>query len=104
MGKAEGYVENYLVAQCKKHEAICMKFTSPGTNGVPDRIVVGHGLVLFVELKAPGETCRPLQVKIQDRITNHGGDVRVIDSREQVDDLMKELLDRCTLTHHDHDL
>lgn len=31
------------------------KFTSPGKRGVPDRIFIKNGFVLFIEIKRPGE-------------------------------------------------
>lgn len=43
------------------------KFTSPGFDGVPDRLILlPGGKVAFIELKAPGKTLRPLQVRRKD--------------------------------------
>jgi len=68
------------------------KWVSPGNNGVPDRIViVPGGRVVFVELKAPGKKPTQLQQFQQDRLRAMGCDVRVIDSREGVDELIREL-------------
>ncbi len=90
MGKAEGYVEEYLYARVKENRGMCLKFTS-GINGVPDRVVILAGRTLFVETKAPGKKPRPLQVAQMAKMTKAGADVRVIDTREQVDDLILEL-------------
>ena len=43
---------------------LALKFISPGYAGVPDRIVLmPGGMMCFVELKAPGEKMRPLQMR-----------------------------------------
>ena len=52
--------ESELEAKVRKYATskgcLFWKFTSPGTNGVPDRIIIGPGgQMAFLELKAPGE-------------------------------------------------
>ena len=91
MGKPEDYVEGYLRRQATNRGWLCYKFTSPGTSGVPDRIVIGNGLVVFAELKAPGEKPRPLQVKRIRDMRKRGARVEVIDSREGVDELIESM-------------
>ena len=42
---------------------ICPKLVSPGFDGMPDRMVLlPNGRIGFVEVKAPGEKPRPLQL------------------------------------------
>lgn len=92
MGAPEAYVEKYLVAEIAAIGGRAMKFTSPGTSGVPDRVVMAPGAhTLFVELKRPGGRPRPLQVVTIEAMRESGADVRVIDTREGVDDLVREL-------------
>ena len=58
----EKTIEQKLTATVKQCGGICPKFTSPGFDGMPDRIVLlPHGRMAFVEVKAPGEKPRPLQ-------------------------------------------
>ena len=52
MGHDEGLVENYLRKEAAKNDILCYKFTSPGTNGVPDDILITKGYVVFVETKS----------------------------------------------------
>lgn len=60
----ETTIENRLKKEVEKRGGKVWKFTSPGTRGVPDRIVLlKGGKTIFVELKAPGEVRKPLQVK-----------------------------------------
>ena len=67
---------------------MAIKWVAPTTAGVPDRIVfLPGGVVIFVELKAPGKQSTPLQVRIQQMLSGLGADVRVIDSLEAVDAL-----------------
>ncbi|MEG1245230.1 VRR-NUC domain-containing protein [Gordonibacter sp.] len=66
--------------------ALVLKFASPGTSGVPDRIVVfPDGCVGMVELKAPGKRPRPLQVRMFAKLERLGCPVVVIDSLAGVD-------------------
>jgi Holliday junction resolvase len=69
----ESDIERYLVQRVNAMGGLCWKFTSPGTAGVPDRIVVMNGHTVFVEVKAPGEIPRPLQVKRFRQIDDKGG-------------------------------
>lgn len=85
-------IEAYLRDRVKAVGGWAPKWTSPGNSGVPDRIVFlpgGHSVL--VELKAPGEKPRPLQLNQHKRLRELGQDVRVIDSKEQVDALLQEL-------------
>ena len=92
MGKAEGYVENYLRDEGKRRGFKCFKFTSPANSGVPDRIVIGHGHTVFVETKAPGESVRPLQAAVHREMARYGAKIYVIDTKEGVDSLFDLLI------------
>jgi hypothetical protein len=60
----EKYIEQKLVAAVKNVGGIAFKFNAPGINGVPDRLVLlPHGKLAFIELKAPNKKMRPLQVR-----------------------------------------
>lgn len=90
MGKPEGEVENYLKNLCHVYDVLYYKFMS-GVRGVPDRILIGQGKTIFVELKRPGETPRLSQVVLFDDIKCHGGHVYVVDSKTNADKLMHRL-------------
>ena len=48
----ESQIERRLVEGVKRLGGMCLKFVSPGTLGVPDRIIItAKGRVIFVELK-----------------------------------------------------
>lgn len=89
---SEGDIEKYLKKQVEKQNCICLKFTSPGVRGVPDRIVIGKGFIHFVELKAPGKMPRLDQVKQIEKLRKLGARVEVIDSKEKVDNYILSLM------------
>ena len=81
----EKEVEQALVRSVRKAGGLCMKFTSPGMDGVPDRLVLlPFGKCAFVELKAPGKKLRPLQIRRMKQITALGIPCYVIDAKEQI--------------------
>lgn len=85
-------IEEYLRKEVKKAGGKAYKFESPGNDGVPDRIVVFPGNVIwFVELKAPGKKPRPLQVKQMRDLSNFDCNVLVIDSKEGVDQFLNNV-------------
>ena len=91
MEKLENAVEKYFKKQAEKNGYLCYKYTAPSTNGVPDRIIIGHDEVAFVELKRPGEKPRPLQLEIIKNMRAHGAKVFVADTKEKVDQIFIEL-------------
>ena len=67
------------------------KFSSPGNNGVPDRIVLYKGKSYFVELKKPGKELRPLQRVVSKKFKLLGFKVYVIDNIEKVGEFIDEI-------------
>ena len=58
----EKVIEKKLVDEVKRRGGICLKWVSPGFDGMPDRIVMmPGGKCGFVEVKAPGKKPRALQ-------------------------------------------
>ncbi|EPY07440.1 VRR-NUC domain-containing protein [Paenibacillus alvei TS-15] len=85
-------IEKYLREQVKAAGGKAYKWNSPGNSGVPDRIVIMPGnCITFVELKAPGKQPTKLQLVQHKRLREMDCDVRVIDSIEQVDELLQEM-------------
>lgn len=88
----ESKIEKKLVSLVRKSGGECFKFVSPGNAGVPDRIVMlPHGEIHFIELKAPGEKPRALQMTVHDRFKRLGFPVTVIDSVEGVEAFVRAL-------------
>ena len=87
----EKTVENALVRQCKRIGALCIKLVPDYMAGLPDRMILFNGRCVFVELKAPGKTSRPIQRHVQEMIMAQGFDVFELDSAERVDEFMRSL-------------
>ncbi len=88
----ETEVEQALVKAVKARGGICWKFVSPGTAGVPDRIVLmPFGRIAFVEVKAPGEVPRPLQRSRHRLLRRLRFRVYVIDGKEQIGGMLDEI-------------
>lgn len=79
----ESTIEKALVERVKALGGMCEKFTSPSRRGVPDRLVtLPGGILVFVELKAPGKALSVLQERDHARRRALGCSVFVIDSLE----------------------
>ncbi len=88
----EKQLENKLRMAIKKAGGIAPKFVSPGFDGMPDRLILlPDGIIAFVELKAPGKKPRPLQLARHRLLRSLGFRVYVIDSEEQIGELLNEL-------------
>ena len=81
----EKQIEQKLVKAVKEKGGLCWKFTSPGTAGVPDRIVLmPEGHIAFVELKAPSKRLRVLQEYRMKQLITLGSPCYVIDNAIQI--------------------
>lgn len=81
----EKQIENKLRQAVKNIGGLSLKFTSPGFDGVPDRLIlIPGGHFAFIELKSPGKTMRPLQVQRKRQLEQLGFSVYCIDSLEQI--------------------
>lgn len=83
-------VERYLVKECEKRGWLCWKFVSPGRRGVPDRVVIRHGGVAFVEVKRKGGRVSPLQIRRIEELTQRGVAVRVVETKGEIDEMIRE--------------
>lgn len=88
----ERQIEMALQRQAKKRGGRAVKFTSPGLDGVPDRLVLmPGGRCAFVELKAPGKKLRPLQEKRRTQLEALGFPVYCIDRTEMIGGVLDEI-------------
>ncbi len=88
----ERQIEQKLAKAVKAAGGIAPKFTSPGFDGMPDRLVLlpgGH--IGFVEVKAPGEKPRPLQLSRHRRLRQLGFRVYVLDDEKQIGGIIDEI-------------
>lgn len=92
MGKKENIVEGYLQRQAKKHGYLCPKLVSPSSNGHPDRMLIGHNQVIFVEAKSSEGSTRKLQDEVIKELRKHGATVYITSTREEVDTMFTEIM------------
>lgn len=82
----EKKIEKYLLDSVRRLGGLCVKFPPLFFPGFPDRIVMLPGAVIvFVELKAPGQKPRAIQTRVHQQIEKLGFRVEVLDSKEMVD-------------------
>ena len=88
----ERTIEQELAARTRAMGGIAPKFTSPGFDGIPDRLVLlPGGRMGFVELKAPGKKPRALQLARHRLLRRLGFKVYVIDEINQIDSVLEEI-------------
>lgn len=88
----EKQIEHNLVMAVKAAGGICPKLVSPGTDGMPDRmILLPQGRIGFVEVKAPGKKPRPLQERRHKQLRELGFRVFILDGPEQITGILKEV-------------
>lgn len=88
----EKIIEQKLVKAVKNMGGIAPKFTSPGYAGMPDRIVLlPDSHMAFVEVKAPGEEPRPLQLARHKLLRGLGFKVYVLDDELQIGGILDEI-------------
>lgn len=88
----EKQTEQKLVKAVKAEGGMCPKLVSPGTDGMPDRLVLlPDAHIGFVEVKAQGKEPRPLQVKRLGQLRDLGFQVFVLDDPEQIPCILREV-------------
>lgn len=90
----EKQLEKYLRLRVEERGGVCMKFVSPGQDGVPDRIVVmPGGRVYFVELKTKTGKLSRIQKYQLKRLTDLDQICSVVYGKEGVKEFLKDLDD-----------
>ena len=88
----EKVIERELVRAVKAVGGMCPKLISPGTDGMPDRMVLlPEARIRFVEVKAPGQKPRPLQERRHAQLRDLGFMVFVLDDPEQIPGIIAEV-------------
>ena len=88
----EKTIEKKLADAVKARGGLAPKFTSPGFDGMPDRIVLmPGGRMAFVEVKAPGKVPRPLQEVRHRMLRQLGFRVYVLDDSSQIGGILDEI-------------
>lgn len=87
----EGKIVAYLLRECKVHGFAVRKLSYEGRVGAPDRLILAYGAAAFVEVKAPGETPRPEQLREIALLNKSGLFACCVSSKEDVDRLINSI-------------
>lgn len=68
----ESELEQKLVRYAREKGILTFKFSSPSHRGVPDRVFMANGKVVFLELKRPGNVPTALQEHTMQKIRDAG--------------------------------
>lgn len=84
----ESDIEDYLVKRVRAMGGEVRKVRWIGRRGAPDRLVMMPTATIWVELKAPGKTPEPHQLREHERMRALGQRVEVVDSLQSVEGLL----------------
>jgi hypothetical protein len=92
--KNELDLQNDLKRQCQLHGISFDKVESRSRRGFPDCFLVQDGRIMLVEVKTPTGKGRlsALQKVTIERLRHQGVNVKVLDSVDQVDAIIQEML------------
>lgn len=88
----EKTIEQKFREAVKNAGGLALKFTSPGWDGMPDRLaLLPGGRMAFVEVKVPGKKPRPLQLARHRTLRQLGFRVYVLDDEKQIGGIIDEI-------------
>ena len=88
----ERELERKLVQTVKVMGGIAPKFTSPGFDGMPDRLILlPDGKLAFVEVKRKGKKPKPLQEARHGMLQRLGFKVFVLDQVGQIGEILNAI-------------
>lgn len=88
----EKTLEHKFVMEVKRAGGLALKLVSPGFDGMPDRLLLlPGGRMAFVEVKAPGQKPRPLQLSRHKLLMRLGFRVFVLDDVSQIQQILSEM-------------
>lgn len=87
----EKTLERKLADKVKKMGGIALKFTPFSFTGIPDRIVLlPGGIMFFAELKETNEKMRPRQEYVKNLLERLGFRVELLDTSEKIEKILAE--------------
>ena len=88
----EKTIEKHLILAVKQLGGKCLKWHSPHTVGMPDRLVLlPHGKMGFVEIKAKGKRLRQIQAQRKRELEQLGFSVACIDDCNQIGGVLRAI-------------
>lgn len=91
---SEKAIEKYLSREVGKLGGLSLKYANANPTGYPDRLIcLSGGRAAWAEIKSQGKKPTKIQLIRHEELKRLGFKVWVIDSRQKVKDLIKELQD-----------
>ena len=88
----EADIMHYFKREVEKRGGVARKVVYQGRNGAPDwQVFFPNGKLIMVELKAPNKKPHRDQAKELELLTKLGFTAVCVDSKAQIDELLKEL-------------
>ena len=87
----ESEIEKRLVREIRRAGGMAYKFVSPGNTGVPDRIVILPGEIIFVELKTETGRLSQAQTRQIKKLRSLGMRVEVLRGLKEVEEFLNEI-------------
>lgn len=87
----ESYIEKSCINYAKSKGWLTHKFVSPNNKGVPDRLFIKKGYVLFVEFKSTKGKVTPLQKLVIDTLVKSGARVEIINNIDNFKNLINSI-------------
>ena len=84
----ESTIEKTAIKLAKEKGYLTYKFVSPNNKGVPDRIFIKNGRVIFVEFKAPNKKATALQQYVINEMLLQQCEAYVIDNIEKINEVL----------------
>ena len=84
----EKYLERKLVNAVEREGGIAIKLPALLYKGIPDRMILHNGHVVFVEMKQEGKRLRPEQEAWKKRLENLGFKHFIIDNEDKINSLI----------------
>lgn len=81
----ESTIQRKTKERLEKKGWLVIKLIQTTMNGIPDLIALKNGIVIFIEIKRPGEKPTRLQVYVHNLLRNAGFKVLVITNENEVE-------------------
>lgn len=87
--ESEKKTERYLTEQIKSLGGLCIKLVPQYFSGLPDRLcLLPGGILFFIETKSQGDNPRLLQTVVHKNLRSIGFDVYVCSTKAEIDSVL----------------
>ena len=90
----EGSLQRYFKSACTKEGILWRKIKFEGQRGCPDLLIAYKGKIVLIELKSPNKKGRLSEIQIRQikKFKDVGITVHVVDNKDQIDNVIREIV------------